>query len=546
MKDRGYGIPECVPAVRTPEPRDVPGAYFDPERVDRVIAGLKVLRHTQGRWAGRPLAPDAWQVAHFIAPVFGWVREIVSDDGDRVIARIIRKAYLDIPRKGGKTTLASGLALILAFADGEHSAQVLAVAASRDQAGNAYRPAKLIAEQSPELRAAKIRALRSHIESPDGSFFKAAASVGDLLHGANVHGAVVDELHVHKSPEVLDAVESGTGARSQPLVIIITTADAGDMTTVYARERGYVDQVAAGTISDPTIYGVVFAASKDDDPFIEATWRTANPGYGVSPTREFMTAEANKACQSPANLSRFLRLHLGLRTKQQARYLTMESWDVNASTVDELRLEGRDAYGGLDLAATSDLTALCWLFPDESGGYDALWRLWTPEANVDRLDRRTAGAASRWVRAGVLAITPGNVVDYGFIRAQIERDRDRFAVKTIGYDPWNASAITNDLVQDKAPMVKVRQGYITLSPPLKEVQRLLMSGTISRPLLRHGGNPAVRWMVDNLAVSMDPSGNVKPDKAKGSDKIDAVSALVTAMSEAMARPKQRSRKAVGV
>jgi phage terminase large subunit-like protein len=361
-----------------------------------------------------------------------------------------------------------------------------------------------------------------------------------------VHGAVIDELHAHTTPDLVETVESGTGSRLQPLVVIITTADAGKRETIYDRRRTYVEQLARGALTDETHYGVVWCATEDDDPFAESTWKAANPGYGVSPTRAYLKAASAKAQNSPAELSAYLRLHLGIRTRQLTRYIELHSWDTNASMVDPRKLAGRDAYGGLDLAAVSDLTALCWLFPDDAGGYDAVWRLWTPERNLPKLDQRTAGAATAWTRSGVLSVTPGNVIDYDFIRAQIDADRDTFKVKSIGYDPWNASQITNDLVNAGAPMVKVRQGFITLSPPLKEIQRLLLTGTTDKPLLRHGGNPAVRWMVDNLAVAMDPAGNVKPDKANGADKIDAVSALVTAMSEAMTRPKPGSRRAVGV
>lgn len=531
LKRRGYSVPRwCFPAVRTPEPRDFPGAVFDPARVDKVIAALRVLRHTKGKWSGKPLEPAGWQVAFVIAPVFGWV----APDDDGRMCRIIRNAYLDIPRKGGKTTLSSGLGLYLCFADGEHGAEVLAVAGSKDQAGNAYRPAKLICENSPQMRAGGIKPLQAQIARPsDGSFFKAVASLGDLIHGSNIHGAIVDELHIHKKPDVLDAVESGTGARDQPLVIIITTPDEGKPNSVYATKRSYVDRLARGVIKNPRQYGVVFAANESDDPFIEATWRRANPGYGVSPTKAFLEDEARKAKDSPVNLARFMRLHLGIRTKQTTRFLQLTEWDRNAGMVAEPRLAGATAYGGLDLGSTSDLTSLCWVFPDGGGGHDVLWRYWAPEASLPELDKRTAGGASVWVRNGWLAVTPGNVTDYAFVKAQTLRDLDAFEVTEVGFDPWNATTLTNDLVAEGAPMIEVRQGYASLSPPLKEVKRLLLEGTHEAPRLRHGGNPVSRWMVDNLAVAMDPSGNVKPDKGTAADKIDGVSALVTAMARAM-------------
>jgi phage terminase large subunit-like protein len=536
LEARGYEIPECEPAFRTPEPTDVPGARFDPSRVDRIIDALRCLRHTQGKWAGRPLDPEAWQVAYILAPIFGWVAP--AEDGGWT--RIIRAAYAEMPRKNGKTTILSGLLLVLAFADGEMGAQVLAVAASEKQARHCFDPAAQLARSSPELRAAGIRALNSRIvQQSTGSYFAVAGSEGELLHGANIHAAGIDELHVHKTAGVVDAVESGTGARSQPLIITITTADDGRPNSVYAHKREYIERLARGAVKQPSVYGVIFAADEADDPFAESTWRKANPGFGVSPTRAFLVDEAEKARQNPVNLARFLRLHLGIRTKQKTRYIELPVWDRNAGLVDESRLKGKRSYGGLDLASTSDLTALCWMFPDTDGGFDALWRLWTPEANLRKLNDRTAGAASSWVKLGYLKLTPGEVTDYGIVRRQILQDMDAFKVSELAYDPWNATQLVTDLLGDGVPMVTVRQGYASLSPPMKQVSRLLLEGTPERPLLRHGGNPAVRWMVDNVAVSMDPSGNVKPDRARSADKIDAFAALVTAMARAMVAGKPR-------
>lgn len=543
MRSRGYELPTCAPKIRTDEPADVPGAMFDPQRVDKVITALGKLRHTQGRWAGRPLKPDGWQVAFLIAPVFGWV---APNDAGRMV-RIIREAYVDIPRKNGKTTIVAGLLMYLAFADGEAGAQVLAVAGSKDQAQNAYRPAKQIAEKSATLRSAGVRPMRDMIEQKStGSFLKVAASVGDLLHGANISGAGVDELHVHKSPDVLDAIESGTGAREQPLVLVLTTADEGKTGTVYARKRRYIEQLAARTISNPAAFGVVFAADDNEDPFAEETHRRANPGYGISPTAEFMRSEAAKAKDSPAQLAQFQRLHLGIRTKQNTRFILLQDWDRNAGRhgVSERHLNGRRAFGGLDLAATSDVAALCWLFPHEGKeGFDAIWRFWTPKSNLEALDKRTANAASAWVRQGHMVATDGNVIDYDYIYDQILDDCDAFDVQSIGYDPWNSTQLTNDLSAEAVPLVKVRQGYATLSSPTKELNRLLRRGTKAQPMVRHGANPVMRWMVDNLAVVMDKAGNVQPDKAHSGDKIDGVSALVDALSEAIAHGDNEKKSA---
>jgi len=538
LTSRGIPFPDCPPRIKTPEPRRVKGAVFDPERVDKVLATFGALKHVAGQWAGQPLKPDPWQVAYILAPVFGWV---VFDKDAGQYVRIIRALYVDVPRKNGKSTLLGGLAIYMLAADGEQGAQIVTAATSERQAGFVFNPIKTLASKSPAL-AKHVRVVGKKVLHPkSGSYIEVISSVADAQHGANLHFVCVDELHVHKTPDLVETLETGTGSRRQPLVGIITTADSGKKNTIYSRKREYVEQLARGAIKDPSTYGVVWAADPMDDPFAEPTWQKANPGYGISPTRAYMRSAAAKAQQSPADLASFQRLHLGLRTKQETKYLDLTAWDRNGSILDEAKLKGRQAYGGLDLASTSDLNALCWLFPAEVG-FDAIWRLWTPEDNLPNLDKRTAGMATVWVREGFLTLTPGNVSDYDFIRAQINRDREKFDVRAIAYDPWNAMQLVNDLTSDNAPMVLTRQGLITLSAPTKALQRILLSGTAEKPMFRHGGNPAVRWQADNFAVAMDAAENVKPDKARAPEKIDAIAAAINAMSLVLAMEPKRVSK----
>ncbi|OXM69638.1 terminase large subunit [Amycolatopsis vastitatis] len=529
LHSRGIPLPDCPPAIKTPEGGARRGARFDPARVDRVLDVFSRLRHTQGKWAGQPLRPDPWQIAYILAPVFGWVYR--NEDGDWV--RVARRVYVDVPRKNGKTTLSGGFATYLTCADHEQGAQVYAVASGRDQARYCFDPVRQLAQKSPAL-SPYVKALAHRIiHQPTGSYFAVVSKLADVLHGANVYGAIIDELHVHKTPDLVEAVETGTGSRSQPLVFTITTADDGRSTTIYARRRHYVEQIARGALKDTSMYGVVWAADAEDDPFAESTWKKANPGFGVSPSKSYLENAANEARNSPADLAKFLRLHLGIRTRQQTRYLDLEAWDRNASIVDERKLAGRIAYGGLDLASTSDLCALAWVFPDGNGGHDLLWRLWCPEGALEAIDRRTAGQARVWVDRGLLVATPSDVADYDYIRTQINLDREKFRVREIAYDPWNSSQLVSDLLGDGAPLVKMRQGFGSMSAPTKEFQRLALEGTAETPRLRHGGNPAIRWQVDNLAVEMDAAGNVKPSKRNSGDKIDGVVALIMGLDRAV-------------
>lgn len=539
LESRGYKPPTCPPLIKTPEPRGVRGAVFDPDRVDRVVAAFRRLRHTKGRFAGQSFDPDCWQVAYYIAPVFGWVAKS-KDSGE--YARIITTAWVELPRKNGKTTTASGTGIYLTGADGEPGAQVVCAATSKDQAKFAFDPMKQIVRGSPPL-GRHFEAFQSKIvHKSSGSVFEPVANVGDAQHGRDLHGGIVDEVHLHKSNDLIEAIETGTGSRIQPLILFITTADAGRRHTPYDEKRTRIEKLARGALKDPTTYGVVFAAEATDDPFAEATWKKANPGYGISPTRRFMSSAATKAKDSPAELASFQRLHLGLRTKQQFRFLDLAAWDRNASMIDPIRLKGRECFGGLDLGSTSDLTALAWVFPDRDG-FDVLLRCWAPEESIEALDERTARAASVWVKQGWLTTTPGNVTDYDFIESQIGRDRDTFAIKEIAYDRWNAQQLVNNLISDGAPMITMGQGFASMSAPTKDLQRLILTGTEEKPTIRHGGNPLLRWMVDNFAVAMDPAGNVKPDKANAGDKIDGVVALIMAIARAMAAKETEYKSA---
>lgn len=530
LKDRGYKPPTCPPHVKTPEPERVRGSRFNYARVDRVIAACRKVSHTEGPLGGQPFEPDVWQVAYFLAPVFGWEARS-KDTGEW--ARIFTTAWVEVPRKNGKTLLAAAIALYLTGGDREHGAQVVCAATTREQARFAFNPMLNVLRGSPSLRR-HFTAYQGKIIHPlSSSRFEPVANVGDAQHGRNLHGAIIDEVHLHKHNELIEALETGTGSRIQPLVLFITTADSGRRHTPYDLKRSHIDRVASGALKDHTTYGVVFAATKKDDPFIESTWRKANPGYGKSPTKRYMHTQARAAKNSPVDLATFQRLHLGLRTKQETKYLELAAWDNNASIVDLSKLKGRVCYGGLDLGSTSDLTALAWVFPD-GDAFDILVRCWTPEDSVRYLDDRTARAASTWVTQGWLTTTPGNVTDYDWIKHQIGLDREQYDVKEIAFDRWNSTQLVNDLMSEGAPMEKMGQGTISMSAPTRDLQRLILLGTPENPIIRHGGNPLLRWMVDNFAIDTGPTGNIKPDKAKAGDKIDGVVALIMALSRATA------------
>lgn len=508
---------EGTPLVRTPAPKRGE-AVFDPAAVERVVKFFCLLQHVVGRWAGVDFRLLDWQVEFFAAPVFGLK--------DKAGLRIVRTVWFEIPRKNGKSTLAAGVGLYLISADREAAAEVYVAAAKKEQAANVFRPAKKMAEGSPRV-SARLKILGNLIEHKrTGSFFRAIAAVGDLEHGSNVHGAIIDEVHVHKSRDTVDALETGTGARLQPLVVFITTADSGGSTTIYAEKRGYCELVAKGTVRDASFYGCVFGADKDAEdfaPFDRETIARANPGAGITVTWEYLLKKAEQAQASPGALNAYLRLHLNVRTGAHSAWLKPQSWDAGAGLVVEEELRGRDCFGGLDLASTSDFTACAWLFPpvDDDVEYDLLMRFWIPRAAVvARKDLQPL--FEQWEAEGFVRVTDGDVQDQDTIRADLEADLRRFNCTEFAYDPWNAGFVPS-MANEGLAAVELRQTIGNLSPATKQVERW-----VGARALRHGGNPVLRWMVGNVTLFTDSAGNQRPDKAKSHEKIDGVAALVNA------------------
>jgi phage terminase large subunit-like protein len=361
------------PLIVTPLPADV---TFDVVAVRNVLEFFGLLRQTKGQWAGKPFRLFDWQVRYELAPIFGLKRA----DG----LRAVRTAWIEKPRKNGKSTECSAIGLYLWCADREPGAEVYAAAGDRLQAGIVFGQARQMAEGSETIvESVGLRALqRARLEHPrTHAIFRALSSDGARQHGLNVHGGIVDEVHVHKNPDLIDALETGTGSREQPLIVFITTADDGDDSSVYATKREYLEGIAAGTITDPSFYGVVFGV--DDraagfDPFADATLHAANPGAGKTVTWDYLRKAAASARQSPSELNRYLRLHLGIRTKQTTRWLTLQAWDAAAGLADAERWEGRTAFAGLDLSTTTDLTSFQMVLPYEPGV--EVWPMfWLPE-----------------------------------------------------------------------------------------------------------------------------------------------------------------------
>lgn len=530
------------PLVVAAQAANAPGAYFDVNAARRAIDAIQSFKHTKGRWGNSRLKLSPWQTVWVIAPIFGWLA-FDSELGRAV--RVIRSVWCEVPRKNGKSTLSSGIGLVLLLADREIGAEVYAAAGSLPQAERVFDDAKRMALTSRAVRG-RVEVLRGLIRVPrTGGIFRALSKIAETAHGLNVSGAIVDEVHVHKRRDLIDAIETGTGARDQPLIVYITTADEGVEGSIYDEKHVYTRRCADGIIDDPAHYGVIWAADESDDPFSEATWRKANPGLGASPSLAYMRREANKARSTPSYFPTFCRLSLNRRMRAASRWLPLTLWDANNGPVNEKSFRFRRAWGGVDLSAVSDLSAWVLVVESRTPGVELemVSRFWLPEERADELEQQLQVPIREWARQGLITLTEGDAIDYGAIERQIIEDCRRLDVQRISFDRMFAGQLVQRVERKTrgVDVVPVAQTYLGMSPGCKELERLLREGRI-----RHGGNPVLRWNASVVEVYRDGNDNmrpVKPDRNKSSARIDGIAAAVMALDGYVRRPLKRPRAA---
>lgn len=493
------------------------------------------LRHQKGELAGQALELGAWQAEHIIRPLFGWKRR----DGTRKY----RTAYVEIPRKNGKTTIAAGVGLYLLFADGEQGAEVYSAAADREQAAIAFDLAKSMVEAEPALlRRAEIYR-RSIVVPQTGSSYKVLSADARTKHGFNAHGIILDEVHAQPNRELYDVLHTSTGARRQPIEFLITTAGMYDPESIAWQLHEYAEKVRDGVIDDPTFLPVIYGAPREADYRDPAVWTKANPGIGSTVKADYLAAEAKRAEEEPSYENTFRRLHLNQWTQQMTRWIQIEDWNACAAPMPDLT--GRSCFPALDLSTTTDISALSLVFPPESDTepYYVLPFFWCPEATIRQRSKRDRVPYDAWVRDGFMEATPGDVVDYAFIRRRVNELSKKYKLEMIAYDPWNATQLATQLgEEDGFQMVEFRQGYISMNEPSKELERLIVSAR-----MRHPDNPVLNWMISNVTIRTDPAGNIKPDKSRSTGRIDGVVATVMGIGMAVrqAAPPEYSIMFVG-
>lgn len=497
--------------------------WFDKDEAQRAVDFFaRMLRHVKGELAGQPFILQQWQADDIVRPLFGWKRA----DG----TRRYRRAYIEVPRKSGKSTISAGIGLYLLYADGEAGAEIYSAASDREQAAIVFDVARTMVEEKPSLKAVSEVYRRSIVVKRANSSYRVLSADAPHHHGLNAHGIIFDELHAQPNRELWDVLTTSVGARRQPLIVAITTAGY-DRNSICWEVHDYALKVRDGIIDDPSFLPVIYAAPDDADWRNRKTWATANPGMGVTISEDYLAAECQRAIETPGYQNTFRRLHLNQWTEQSERWLDMATWDEGDEPFDAESLNGRECFGGLDLSSTTDLSAFVLVFPPLEDGerWKCLCWFWLPEENARKRADRDRVPYDVWGRDGLIELTEGNVIDYAWLRKRInELAGQKYQIKEIMYDRWNASQLVTWLTEDGATMVPMGQGFASMTAPTKELEKLVVGRQ-----LQHGSNPILRWMASNVAVSQDPAGNLKPDKAKSTEKIDGIVALIMGIASAV-------------
>lgn len=494
------------------------------QRALDVIEFIQLLHHT-GDFYGRPFLLLDWE-HEVIWDVYGTVKE----NGYRQY----QYAYLEIPKKNGKTELTAGLASYHLFND-PPSGQIYCCAAEKEQAGLVYKAAKEMIEQDPAL-ADMVKIIDSKKEIHNvhtGTFMKVLSAEAYSKHGLNPTVVIFDELHAQPNRNLWDVMTFGAGAaRKEPLWWVITTAgDDPDRHSIGWEVHEYAQSLIDGEKEDPIWYAKIYGAKDDDDIFDEAVWYKANPSLGHTIDIEKVRQEAVGARNDEAKekLFRWLRLNQWISLKSVG-WLPLTLWDATVGDWSLADLVGKKCYIGLDLSSTIDLTAAALLFPPQDGinGWRAIFEAWIPEDKMKERILRDRVPYDRWVKDKFLHATPGDAVDYDFVEARIKTLAKQYNVKYLCTDPWNSRMLTQRLKKAEIEPLEVPQTIGGMSPGMKEFERLTRTGQLT-----HEKNPVARWCFGNVAIAVDGNENMKPMKDRSKDRIDVIVALINAMNIAI-------------
>ena len=482
---------------------------FREDYYNHAVTFIEELEHTIGKHSGSKFKLELWQ--HFIvANLFGFVKP----DGLRRFTR----AYVEVPRKNGKSTFSNAIMLYGLLADGEEGAQVYSAATKLDQAMMVFSEGARVCRKLDWIDEAVnvYNSVNNRRINYGESVYRPLEWNPGKQDGLNTHMAVIDEYHAHPNDELYNVIRNSMGARSQPLLFVITTAGFNRESACY-RHRNYCAKMLEGGINDDALFSVIYTLDSEDDWKDKKNWIKANPNWGVSVNPRQLEEGLQEALELSHKEVEFKTKLLNVWTDSAQTWISSENW---SKCEDTLELSG-ECYGGLDLATTGDFCAFSLYWPNSSS--IKTW-YWLPEDTAKRRNDQQGDAIRGWCRDGLITTTEGNVTDYNFIRAKICELAEMYEVKEIAYDRWNATQIVNDLVADGLTMYPFGQGFASMSAPTKEFERLVKNGKI-----RHDGNSVTSWMLGNVMLRRDPSDNIKIDKAKSGDKVDGPVSIVMAL-----------------
>ena len=493
--------------------------YFDSEAAQLALDFFPdAIVHVKGRLAGSPFRLLPWQ-SEIVSQIFGWKRA----DG----TRRYRRCYVEVPRKNGKSSWAAALAVYLLLFSEESSGELYSAASTRDQASLVFGIAAEMIRANPELNSmCKIRDSTRRILVPrTSSVYRAIPSDSSSAHGFNASVVIVDELHALPNRLLFDALSTSTGARSEPILLSITTAGY-DLTSVCYEQRQYARGCLDGTITDDSFLPIIHTS--DGDWRKPSTWRESNPSLGHTITEEYIREQCHRAEQQPSFENSFRRLHLNQWTSTQNRAIRLDQWDRCEVDRPEGYYDGRPCYIGLDFSSSRDLTAISCVFPKDDEGASLLGWYFMPEEAINSRAGQDQVLLRRYADSGSVRVTSGNTISIREVCEFILELMDRYKVLQIGFDPWNSAGHVQFLSSSGVPrelMLGMRQTFATYNLPFNTLLNWL-----SEPgLFEHDGNPCLRWQVSNVVAKTDSSGCIRPDKGRSAEKIDGVCSLLMAI-----------------
>lgn len=504
-----------------PELTDIKGKPYQP--AERICKFAELMPHIKGDWAarGQLIKLERWQV-FILASIFGWVHKAT-------FKRRFRVADIIVPRKNAKSTLAAVIGNFMLSADGEFGAEVYSGATSQDQAMEVFRPALLMARATPRFVQAygiMVNVSNLSIAENNSKFEPVIGKPGD---GASPSCAIVDEYHEHKTSELFDTMQTGMGARSQPLILVITTAGSDISGPCYLHQVE-LQKILEGTIENDQRFGIVFTMDDDDDWTSELALQKANPNYGISIDAEYLQLQQRDAVADTRKQNVFKTKHLNVWVAAASPWLNLHNLQQSGDSA--LTIESHDWDGcvaGLDLASKQDIASrvqLCWRDLDDGRHYYAFSRNYVPQSTVDKPENAHYQA---WVHSGHLIATPGNMIDLEQIQEELIEDASQVHIREVAKDPWGGHQLGANLAAEGFTVVDIPQQVRYLSDPMKEIAAVVDAGRF-----HHDGNPAYVWMLSNVEVQEDRNENIFPRKSRASNKIDAAVATIVAMNRALA------------